>query len=245
MVASAGAKDTELLKRDALQDGFRRNIFLARPTNERKARAEAEVAKLSDSDPEIQRRAVVALVDEDQIGIVPESALKPLLLLVHSKDSITRMWTISAFGKLGPKYADQTKPLILAALKDDRDVAIAAAVIVGLAKFEEGVQQLSAMTKSDDMVLRDYSAEALSRIGTEEAKSSYLRYVRDRLPELLAALESSDEAIAADANIFISKMGISVLRLGLTNTPEGEGVIAARKKAEEKAKEQRAKMFSE
>jgi hypothetical protein len=67
-------------------------------------------------------KAVVALVDPDQIGLVPESGLEPLLKMVKQEDVIIRVWSIRALGLLGSRRVDRTGPLLTEALNEGGQV---------------------------------------------------------------------------------------------------------------------------
>lgn len=204
---------------------------------DRKAAAEAEVLNLSSPDEEVRGKAVVLLMDEDRINYLPESALEPLLLMSHDKNVWNRAWTITALGRLGPKYLDRTRPVILAALEQEPEVAMNAATVADRLRIKESVAPLTKIISSKDSSVKPFAAEALSRIGGDEAKIAYLKYVNENLSDFVSQLDSPRKETAADADIFIVKIEAAMARLGLQDTAEGGLVKVAREKANQKREE--------
>ena len=132
---------------------------------------------------------------------------------------------MSALGMLGRKHLDRTGPVLLAALKDDRDVAISAARALGWLRVEESVPALAALTEDKDPTLRNYAAEALSFIGTEQAKTAFMKYARQDIPGLVKESAEADEE--SNASWFLWRMLLGMQRLRLMHTPEAKKVQAA------------------
>ena len=173
---------------------------------DRKAEAEMAVVHLSSPDESIRGKALVALMDEDQINYLPESAFEPLLLMTKDNNKWNRVWAIQGLGRLGFKYLDKTAPIFIDALKDDFDVAASAAVVVGKFRLKEGTAQLAYLSTTGNLSVRHSAAEALSRIGNEEAKVAYIKYVKKNLPDLIKDFDSQKIEVAGDACTYISKM---------------------------------------
>ncbi len=211
--------------------------------SDRTDKAEIAVVNLSNRDPEIQRKALMSLLDQDQIGVVPDSALEPLLVLVKSKDSIIRARAVQALGILGSAYLGRTEPIFISALDDEHDVAVEAAIATGRLKIESSVPRLSKMSERKDPVERHFAADALSRIGTTEARAAYLKYVAGNLPALIDELDSNNMSIAADADVVISRINAGLKKLGLQDTPEGRAALTAKEIAQKKSKERWSREF--
>lgn len=188
---------------------------------DRLERANREVENLSSGDSKVRLDAVVALVDPDQVGIVPESALLPLLKIAREDPQRNRSWALTALSKLGPKYASDTVPVLVDALNDESEEIVVSAIEgLGRLRTANSIAALAKLAQSEDRVIRHYAGDALARIGTEEAKAAYLTYVKANAPELIAIVNGPDGEGKPDAGMYLLKMQRALNRLGLTNIPE-------------------------
>jgi HEAT repeat protein len=210
-------------------------IFLVSSTygqkQSREEKAEAAVAQLTSDDRKVRLKAVVALVDDDQIGYVPESALEPLLKMATEKDELIRSWSMSALGRLGPAHLARTRPLLLEGIKAGGKVTISAAEALGILKDAESVKPLVELTDNEDRTTRSFAADALSRIGTPYARAGFLAYAKENIPELLEITKGADEIRKADASMYLFRMVQGMKRLELMDSPEGRQALEAWQKA--------------
>lgn len=171
------------------------------------------------------------MVDDDQIGYVPESALEPVLKMASEKDEVIRGWSISALGRLGPKHLERTRPVLLEGMKAGGQITIFAAEALGMLKDAESVKPLVELTDNEDRTTKSFAADALSRIGTPYARAGFLAYAKQNIPELSKIATGADEIQSADAGVYLFRMVQGMKRLELMDSPEGRQALEAWQKA--------------
>ena len=98
-------------------------------------------------------------------------------------------------------------------------------------KDAKSVAPLVTLTDDEDRTVRSFAADALSRIGTPYARSGFLKYAEQNVPELLKIAQSADEIKKADASMYLFRIVQGMRRLEEMDSPVGRQALDAWKKA--------------
>lgn len=189
-----------------LGEGLHEHILAQPVVHEQAAIRENKIrgacAALNDAWPDVQARALDALVELDALESIPAASIPRIGALLQAQDDFVRLRAIQALREIGGPAAKEFLPQIGAFLvhrnEDVRAAAIEAIGQLGVGSEDIYLPQLLTLFETQELPLRLTIVRALQRL--DPTAQTYL-------PHILTQMTSPNPAVRADAAALFGNVG--------------------------------------